>query len=117
MEQDMSLFQYDLIRNDLLRELLGSEHEQILYWGGKTIARKYELHTLEDMIDFFLQAGWGSLQIQKDKPQIKILELQGPWMGKEDKRCYHLEAGFLAQQIEHIHSLISEATYETKKNQ
>ncbi|KGA98137.1 hypothetical protein AJ85_08775 [Alkalihalobacillus alcalophilus ATCC 27647 = CGMCC 1.3604] len=121
MEQESTnestLFDYDLIRNDLLHELLGTEHDQILYWGGKSLARKHVLHTIDEIIHFFEKAGWGTLEIQKNKAQAKILELHGPWMGKKDPRCYQLEAGFLAQQIEQMQQQITEATYEKKRKQ
>ncbi|WP_413379246.1 DUF2507 domain-containing protein [Alkalihalobacillus sp. 1P02AB] len=121
MEQESTnestLFDYDLIRNDLLHELLGTEHDQILYWGGKSLARKHVLHTIDEIIHFFENAGWGTLEIQKNKAQAKTLELHGHWMGKKDARCYQLEAGFLAQQIEQMQQQITEATYEKKRKQ
>ncbi|KMK74604.1 YslB family protein [Alkalihalobacillus pseudalcaliphilus] len=114
-QQAPPLFHYDLIRNDLLQELLGTEHENILYWGGKSLARKYALHTFDEIITFFAHAGWGTLEIEKNKATSKTLELSGDWMGKNDSRCYQLEAGFLAQQIEQMQNQMTEATYDIKR--
>lgn len=37
-------------------------------------------------------------------------------MTDKDERCYQLEAGFLAQQIEHSQGCITGATYKKKKD-
>ena len=41
----VSLFGHELIRNDLLHELLGKDAPEILYWAGKKLARQYPLET------------------------------------------------------------------------
>ncbi|WP_017726664.1 YslB family protein [Halalkalibacterium ligniniphilum] len=109
-------FGYNLIRNDLLQDLLGSEHESILYWAGKSLARKHSLTSVEEVIDFFSKANWGELVLLKEKKQERLFELKGPWMGKDDERSYQLEAGFLAQQIQSWSNTIAEATYVQKKD-
>ncbi len=108
-------FGYDLIRNDVLHDILGSDHETILYWLGKSLARRYPLETSEQLIEFFSEASWGTLTLTKEKKKKRVFELTGPWMGKDDQRCYQLEAGFLAQQIEIALNVISATTYEQKK--
>lgn len=114
-ERDEIYFGYNVIRNDLLKELLGQEHDSLLYWSGKTLARKYPLHTIEETVDFFKQANWGSLVLIKEKKRQRTFELRGSWMGKHDTRCYQLEAGFLAQQVESWTGFTSGATHTIKK--
>lgn len=116
MNQETNQFGYDLIRNDVLKDILGKEHDSILYWIGKSLARKYPIETTEQLITFFEKANWGILTLTKEKKQEKTYELTGPWMGKHDERCYQLEAGFLAQQAENSLNLISGATYTVKKD-
>ncbi len=115
MEVETNRFGYDLIRNDVLRDLLGKDHDTILYWIGKSLARKYPVPTVEEMITFFEEANWGTLARIKEKKQEQLFELTGEWMNKSDQRCYQLEAGFLAQQVETWNNCISGATY-TEKN-
>lgn len=60
-------FGYNLLRETLIPELLGSEESDILYWGGKRIARKYPAADIDEMIHFFQEAGWGHLEWTNDK--------------------------------------------------
>jgi hypothetical protein len=115
MEAEINQFGYDLIRNDVLRDLLGKDHDTILYWVGKSLARKYPVATVEEVITFFEKANWGTLSRIKEKKQEQLFELSGPWMYKLDQRCYQLEAGFLAQQIETWTNSITGTTYTEKK--
>lgn len=96
----MNQFGYNLIRNEVLKDVLGKEHDQVLYWIGKSLARKYPIETMDELPNFFLKANWGVLTLEKEKRNHYIYFLNGDWMGKEDTRCYQLEAGFLAQQFE-----------------
>lgn len=114
-EQEESYFGYNLIRNDVLSELLGAEKESLLYWLGKSVARSHPLETIEDAIQFFEKAQWGTLTLVKEKPYERTFELKGSWMGKQDHRCYQLEAGFLAQQIEAWTHSISVAVLSEKR--
>ncbi|BAB06814.1 YslB family protein [Halalkalibacterium halodurans] len=113
--ETVQLFGYDLLRNDVLREILGSEHDAILYWVGKSLARKHPIETMEETFAFFEKANWGQLSILKQKRQEYTFELQGPWMTKSDQRCYQLEAGFLAQLVQNWSETIAEATYVRKR--
>ncbi|MBU8909173.1 DUF2507 domain-containing protein, partial [Desertibacillus haloalkaliphilus] len=61
MEVRTDQFGYDLIRNDVLQDLLGKDHDAILYWIGRSLARKYPVSTVEDAILFFEKADWGNL--------------------------------------------------------
>ncbi|MDT8859465.1 YslB family protein [Alkalihalobacillus sp. MEB130] len=115
MEDRATQFGYDLIRNDVLKDVLGKEHDSILYWIGKSLARKYPLSNEEETIHFFEKANWGILTKVKEKKQLHIFELQAPWIDSKDERCYQLEAGFLAQQLESWYECITGATYTMKK--
>ncbi|ARK31654.1 YslB family protein [Halalkalibacter krulwichiae] len=116
MDQLKENFGYELLRNDVLKDILGKEHDSILYWIGKSLARKYPINTIEELILFFDHANWGTLVREKEKKNIQIFQLTGPWMNKKDSRCYQLEAGFLAQQLESWHNCITGATYTFKKD-
>ncbi|WP_059103864.1 YslB family protein [Shouchella shacheensis] len=109
-------FAYDLIRNDVLKDLLGTEHDSLLYWIGKTLARKYPVETLEEAVEFFAKADWGKLELTKERKQEKSYQLEGEWMGRGDDRCYQLEAGFLAEINEQWSNTVSVAFYTVKRN-
>lgn len=112
---NISGFGYELIRNDLLNDLLGKEQNDILYWAGKMIARKYPLATFEEIIEFFDQAGWGTLTVEEEKKQEVHLTLSSELITYRNQQkknvSYQLEAGFLAMQIQHQIDVIAE-TYE-----
>ncbi|SFE69247.1 DUF2507 domain-containing protein [Alteribacillus iranensis] len=92
-------FGYKLLRYTLLPELFGSEEDDILYWGGKTIARKYPLEKLDDIVTFFKKAGWGELRLVNEKKRSIYLEMK---IEKSNQISRHLEAGYIAEQIEQI---------------
>lgn len=73
VELETSNFGYDLIRNDVLSELLGTEKETLLYWVGKSTARSYPLETTDELISFFEKAQWGTLSLVKKNPMKKHL--------------------------------------------
>ena len=60
-DDTVSIFSKELLRDILLPDLLGKDHSQILYWSGKQLARKFPLNNVEDIIDFFLNAGCGEI--------------------------------------------------------
>ncbi len=57
-------FGYNIIREDLLRDLLGKNTQELLYWAGKRLARKYQLTSIDEIFDFFYEAGFGTLRIK-----------------------------------------------------
>ncbi|GAF24049.1 hypothetical protein JCM19047_3917 [Bacillus sp. JCM 19047] len=93
-ETNQQLKGYELIRNDVLQLVLGKEHDHLLYWVGKSLARKYKLEQIEELHTFFKQVYWGDLSLVKQKKNEWYYELSGEWMTKEDERSYQLEAGF-----------------------
>ena len=48
-----------LLRDHVLPSILGQHEEDILYWAGKEIARKFPVFTIEELPIFFTEAGWG----------------------------------------------------------
>ncbi|MEH7109852.1 YslB family protein [Bacillus sp. JJ1764] len=111
----MSVFGYELIREVLLPEIFGKDTPEILYWAGKRLARKYPLENMEELIDFFEKASWGTLMIKNESKNEMELELTSPLLvsrvKSKSEHFYQLEAGFLAQQFEQQKGMISE-TYE-----
>lgn len=95
-------FSYKLLRYTLLPALLGHDEGDILYWGGKTIARKYPIDQLEDMVTFFKEAGWGELRIVKEKRKAIYFEMKLHSSETEEQAARQLEAGYIAEQIEHL---------------
>ncbi len=115
---EVSGFAYELLRGEVLFNLLGKEIHSILYWEGKNIANNYPMQTMDEIITFFEKAGWGNLQITNEKKNELTLELTGDlitYRSHENKEAtYQLEAGFLAQQIQMQKKCITE-TYQQQK--
>lgn len=115
----VSAFGYDLIREILIPELLGKDTPYLLYWAGKSLARKFPLETIEQIVDFFSQAAWGSLLIKeenKNEIEFEIASERITHLIKQKSRTsFQLEAGFLAQQIEMQKKLICEGFEHPKK--
>jgi len=108
-------FGYELIREVLLPEILGSDTPEILYWAGKKLARKFPLESFTEIIDFFKRTGWGDLTIKSETKSELELELSSNRIAQriQNKEPHHfqIEAGFLAEQIEVQKQVITE-TYE-----
>lgn len=113
--EEIPLFGYEILREDVLPEILGKEHQTILYWAGKTVARKYPVSSIVEISAFFSKAGWGELLLIKEKNGEALFELTSPLFEHKNNLSTPLEAGFLAQQIQHIKKFITE-TNETVKN-
>ncbi|TWT26309.1 YslB family protein [Planomicrobium sp. CPCC 101110] len=108
-------FGYEVIRDYLLPEILGPHETEILYWAGKSIARKFPLFSMEEASGFFSTAGFGELALEKSSKDETIYTLIPP---KIENRCFKLEAGFLAEQKQKIDGYLTEAHEEVfqKKN-
>ncbi|SER90947.1 DUF2507 domain-containing protein [Salipaludibacillus aurantiacus] len=107
-------YSYDLLRHELLPELLGNDETVILYWAGKSIARN-KMSAIESLgiENFFKEANWGKVQPAKEKRNERIYELEAPHQNSE--RPFSLEAGFLAQLLEMEKGVVSEASWEIKR--
>jgi predicted hydrocarbon binding protein len=110
---------YDILRYICLPDLLGPDAPTILYTMGKNLARKSQFDRLEDIQDFFQQAGWGDLKMIKEKRREMTFELTGDsvsnrvaaQLGSE----YRLEAGFLAEAIQLMKDVTCECIDEIKE--
>ncbi|WP_407269151.1 YslB family protein [Radiobacillus sp. PE A8.2] len=109
---------HDLLRYVCLPDLLGKDAKNILYVMGKNLARTYHLDSLESVVDFFAQMGWGTLELKKEKRNELVFELTGqPIAQREEAKLpveYRLEAGFLAQAIQQINETACECLDERK---
>jgi len=109
-------FGYSLIRDELLPELLGTHTNEILYWAGKNLARKYPCQNEGELIHFFEKADWGTLQLVKQKGEEISLELSSPLLQKRIKehaaQHFTLEAGFLAEQFAMMKQCQTEAIHQ-----
>lgn len=110
---------YELLREILIPDILGKELPSILYWSGKSLARKSPLKSEQEIIRFFENVGWGTLSITEHKSNEIHFELVSDFITARNKSrktvSYQLEAGFLAQQFEQIKSVVSEAYEDQKK--
>ncbi|WP_018921662.1 DUF2507 domain-containing protein [Salsuginibacillus kocurii] len=113
--QKYSDFGYELVRKEFLQELLGQDEGEILYWGGRVLARKHPVHSLEEVIQFFTTAGWGELQLIKERKEEMTLQLLLPEEQKKPLFNRQLEAGFLAEQIETQKNAATETVIVEKK--
>ncbi|KYD11651.1 YslB family protein [Caldibacillus debilis] len=114
-------FGYELIREELISDLLGKDRPAILYWAGKRLARNYPLFSLDEMKEFFLNAGWGELQLVKEGKREAEFELTGELIRNRIQRTtnltFQLEAGFLAEQIQQQKKVFAEALETLKKDE
>lgn len=106
-------FGYEIIRDQILSSVLGKHEKEILYWAGKEVARKYPLFSLDEMSSFFHQAGWGDIVLEKESKESYTYVLTGDnELLKFDQRCFRLEAGFLAQQVQKLNGFLTECHEE-----
>ncbi|MHC0037432.1 YslB family protein [Pseudoneobacillus sp. C159] len=126
MEEEISLheisvpsFGYELIREELLSNILGKDAPEILYWAGKQLARNYLLQNLDEISAFFSEAAWGTLTVKKEHKNELIFELTSELISRRLKLKqdihFRLEAGFLAQQIENQLRMVAEANVQIHK--
>ncbi|WP_238941730.1 YslB family protein [Bacillus sp. REN10] len=113
------VFGYEIIRDVLLTDVLGKETADILYWAGKSIARKFPCATFEELASFFSEAGWGQLTLLKEARNEKIFVLSGPYIDRRfsihTEPSFTIESGFLAEQISLQEQTIAESICEVQK--
>lgn len=113
-----SLFGYELIRDVLIPNLLGTDTHEILYWAGKELARQYPLQNRQDISRFFDQAGFGLLELNKEQRNKQVYSLSGEIVQarlEHAQPSFNLEAGFLAEQIQMQDGVYTEALTEVNK--
>ncbi|MGM7636472.1 YslB family protein [Bacillus sp. Hm123] len=113
------VFGYEIIRDVLLTDVLGKETADILYWAGKSIARKFPCATFDDLASFFIEAGWGELTLLKESKNAKVFVLSGPFIDRrfsvQTEPSFTLESGFLAEQLSVQEQTIAESICEVQK--
>lgn len=112
-------FGYELIRNELISELLGEEAASILYWSGRKIGRHYPLNSEEQLTEFFAQAGWGTLTlVEKGKNKItfdcRSALIESRIKDYPESVVFTLEAGFIAEQMQRILGFVAETYTEIR---
>ncbi|QHS22947.1 DUF2507 domain-containing protein [Virgibacillus sp. MSP4-1] len=94
---------FEMMRQLTIPEVLGEDTSFVLYYLGKKLARQYPLQEIEDIQVFFHKAGFGHLNLVKQKKKKLEFELKGPLIEErfsyEEPVSYRLEAGFIAQQL------------------
>ncbi|WP_184663141.1 DUF2507 domain-containing protein [Texcoconibacillus texcoconensis] len=108
-------FGYQLIRRDLLNEIFDDDDGMVLYWAGKALARKHRTQSLEELVQFFQAARWGSLHLKKEKPTEYRFELSDLPYPDDNIPSLYLEAGFLAEQVEVWKGYTTETNYVVKR--
>lgn len=118
--KNVTVFGYELIRDHILSTIVGKNEEDILYWCGKEIARKFPLLELEELKDFFIEASWGNITLDKMTKNEAFYILTGDAdVLKYDQRSFRIEAGYLAEQHQKYNGFLTECHEEVdlKKNQ
>ncbi len=111
-------FGYELIRDHVLSTILGKHENDILYWAGKELARKFQMFSMEEATSFFKEAGWGTLTLEHLAKDEAFYVLTGdPESLQIEKRCFRLEAGFLAQQQQKLGGFLTECFEDKIINQ
>lgn len=106
-------FGYELLRKNVLPDILGSDEHAILYWVGKQLARRYPCSSPGEVADFFHDAGWGELLWKKERKKDVIAELSV--YERENSFTKALEGGFLAEQWSQMKDTYAETYIEEKK--
>lgn len=109
-------FGYELIRDYVLPSILGQHEEEILYWSGKELARKFPLQDPTEIIQFFERANWGMLSLEKlSKSEASYRLAPTADASKLIGRKYSMEAGFIAEQYQNINGLLTECFASAKQ--
>lgn len=110
---------YDLIRYISLPDLFGAESEALLYFMGKSLARKFDIQTMGDVIYFFEKMGWGRLELFKEKNKQLEFHLLADSvvqrLAMPIEAEFRLEAGFLAEAITILKGIDCECTEEIRR--
>lgn len=110
---DSPYFQYILIRDFLLSNILGDDTNEILYWSGKELARQFPLTEKDALIASFSHCGFGELSLIKNEKNQTYYQLKGDLIKTRllnDDVSFQLEAGYLAEQMNHITGSSCEAS-------
>lgn len=112
-------FGYELLRNFLLPELLGEETATILYWSGRKIARHYPAESIDQIVLFFSQAGWGNLELVEKTKSKMVFHcqseiIQSRIVDNPRTAVFTMESGFLAEQVQRLVGCAAECYVDIK---
>lgn len=112
-----STFGIELIRDYVLMDLLGTDYRHVIYWAGKRLAREFPVLSAEEAPPFFHEAGWGHLELKKQKGNSLSFLLTPPESTRLDRPAgyFQLEAGFLAEQFSRLNGCVAEGYAELNK--
>ncbi|WP_445478038.1 YslB family protein [Lysinibacillus irui] len=114
----ISSFGYEIIRDHILSSILGKHEDDVLYWAGKELARKFPCKSQDELIAFFADACWGTLELIKESKDGRIFELTNdPEILQIKQRSFRLEAGFIAEQIQLAKGYLTECYEEKREKQ
>lgn len=114
----ISSFGYEIIRDHILSSILGKHEDDVLYWAGKELARKFPCKSQDELIAFFADAGWGTLELIKESKDGRIFQLTNdPEILQIKQRSFKLEAGFIAEQIQLAKGYLTECYNEKREKQ
>lgn len=111
--KNVTAFGYEIIRDHILSTIVGKNEADILYWCGKETARKFPLLEIEELPAFFAEASWGVLKQTKLGKSEAIYVLTGDAdILKFEQRCFRIESGFIAEQIQKHNGFLTECYEE-----
>lgn len=114
----ISSFGYEIIRDHILSSILGKHQDDVLYWAGKELARKFPCKSQDELIAFFADACWGTLELMKESKDGRIFQLTNdPEILQIKQRSFKLEAGFIAEQIQLAKGYLTECYNEKREKQ
>lgn len=110
---------YDVLRYISLPDIFGSESEALLYFMGRSLARKFDIRALSDITYFFEKVGWGRLELFKERSNELEFHLLADAVVQRlnlplDTE-FRLEAGFLAEAISMLKGTECECIEEVRK--
>ncbi|WP_249870939.1 YslB family protein [Oceanobacillus saliphilus] len=107
---------YDILRYVTLPELLGQEKNTLLYFMGKSLARKFDFNTIEDIYHLFDKLGWGKLELVKRKRKELIFHLLSDSIVLRLKAPidteFRMESGFLSEAVQSVEGIECECVEE-----
>lgn len=114
----ISSFGYEIIRDHILSSILGKHEDDVLYWAGKELARKFPCKSQDELIAFFADACWGTLALLKESKDGRIFELTNdPEILQIKQRSFRLDMGFIAEQIQLAKGYLTECYEEKREKQ
>src|SRR5690625_3599095 len=82
---------YDFLRYVGLHEIFGQEADSLLYFMGRSLARKIDINTMDDHYASFTKLGFGRLELVKEKKHELVFYLMS------DAVVYRLKAPFKSE--------------------